>query len=236
MRRKINLPVILIIILFILTGCESSSPSYFDMQELIYGGEVSLSDIPEYSGENYVEINGNEPYFTVKNLDYEDFEYYSRLDAFGRVGVCFAVVGKDGMPTKEREGIGMIKPSGWQTVRYDDLIEGKYLYNRCHIIGYQLTGENANERNLLTGTRHFNTEGMLPFENMVASYVRKTGNHVFYRVSPMFKGTELVCRGVLIEAYSYEDRGEGISLNVFVYNVQPGIVIDYSDGDSHIEE
>ncbi len=236
MRRKIYLPIVFIIILFILSGCQSSSPSYFDMQELIFGGESTLSDIPEYCGEDYVELNGNEPYFTVKNLDYTDFEYYSPLDIYGRVGVCFAVIGKDGMPAEEREGIGMVKPSGWQTVRYDELIEGKYLYNRCHIIGYQLTGENGNEKNLLTGTRHFNVEGMLPFENQVASYIRKTGNHVFYRVTPMFKGPDLVCRGVVIEAYSVEDNGEGISFNVFVYNVQPGIVIDYADGKSRIEK
>ena len=163
-------------------------------------------------------------------------ESYSKLDRLGRCRTAFACIGTDIMPTEKRGSIGMVKPSGWHTVRYDNLVEGKYLYNRCHLIAYQLSGENANERNLITGTRYMNTEGMLPFENKVADYVRSTKNHVLYRVAPVFKGTELVARGVQMEAYSVEDRGEGICFNVFVYNVQPGIEIDYASGDSHEEK
>ncbi|MBR6800691.1 MAG: DNA/RNA non-specific endonuclease [Eubacteriaceae bacterium] len=226
--------MLLTLILLITTACEKDSPTYFDMRELIYGGESYAGDIPPYEGEIYTVLNDNIPYFTVKNLAYKSYEFYSPLDSFGRVGVCFSVIGKDLMPDDEREGIGMIKPSGWHTVRYDDIIEGKYLYNRCHLIGFQLTGENANEKNLMTGTRYFNVEGMLPFENMVASYVRKTDNHVFYRVTPVFEKSDLVAKGVILEALSVEDNGEGISLNVFIHNIQPGVHIDYSTGESRL--
>ena len=222
--------------LLILASCGKDTPGYMDMRELIYGGEFSESDIPSYEGEIYTVLNGNEPHFTVKNLNYGEYEFYSPLDKLSRAGVCFAVIGEGSMPTEERESIGMIKPSGWHTVRYDDIIEGKYLYNRCHLIGYQLTGENANEKNLITGTRHFNVEGMLPFENKVASYIKKSGNHVFYRVTPIYKGKDLVACGVVIEAYSVEDNGEGIRFNVFVHNIQPGIEIDYSTGESKAVE
>lgn len=160
------------------------------------------------------------------------FETYSSLDALGRCGVAFANVCTDTMPTEPRGEIGSVKPTGWHTVRYDDLIDGMYLYNRCHLIGYQLTGENANERNLITGTRFLNMEGMLPFENMVADYVQETGNHVLYRVTPDFQGNELVARGVQMEGYSIEDNGAGICFNVYAYNIQPGIEIDYLTGDS----
>lgn len=227
--------LIFIIIISSLSGCKSSSATYRDIEELIYGGIIP-EEIPIYEGEDYTALNGNVPYFTVKNLQYESMEYYSPLDRYGRAGICFAIIGEDMMPTKERESIGMIKPSGWHTVRYDDLIEGKYLYNRCHIIGYQLTGENANEKNLMTGTRHFNTQGMLPFENAVASYIRKTKNHVFYRVTPVFDGNDLLARGIILEALSVEDNGEGISINVFIHNIQPCIIIDYSDGSSRRSE
>ena len=164
----------------------------------------------------------------------ESYETYSPLDELGRCGVAQANIGLDLMPTEKRGSIGQVKPSGWQTVKYD-IVDGKYLYNRCHLIGYQLSGENANRENLITGTRYMNVEGMLPFENMVADYVKETENHVLYRVTPVFEGSELVARGVQIEALSVEDNGDGICFNVFVFNVQPGIVIDYATGDSHLE-
>ena len=196
--------------------------------------EDILLQAPEYAGEPYAEINDNIPDFSSEMMTAESRESYSNLDLLGRCGPAFANIGRDLMPTEERRSIGMIKPSGWHTVRYDDLIEGKYLYNRCHLIGYQLTGENANELNLITGTRYMNTVGMQPFENQVAEHVRTTGNHVLYRVTPIFKGSELVARGVQMEALSVEDSGKGLCFNVFVYNVQPGITIDYTSGDSRL--
>ena len=197
---------------------------------------LDLSSIPEYSGSPYVEINGNVPEFTEEELSSDTFEGYSELDSLGRCGVAFANLSLELMPTEDRESIGMIKPSGWHTVRYDDVVEGKYLYNRCHLIGFQLAGENANELNLITGTRYMNVDGMLPFENEVADYIESTGNHVLYRVSPIFEGDELVARGVQMEAYSIEDNGEGIQFNVYVYNVQPGIEIDYATGESQLAD
>ena len=162
------------------------------------------------------------------------FEHYSDLDTLGRCGTAYANICKELMPTEKRGEIGMIKPTGWHTVRYDDIISDKYLYNRCHLIGFQLAGENANEKNLVTGTRYMNVDGMLPFENMIADYVKETDNHVLYRVTPIFVGDNLVCRGVEMEAYSVEDNGEGTSFHVFVYNIQPGIEIDYATGDSWV--
>ena len=203
--------------------------------ESVYADTISIEDIPEYTGNTYVEINGNIPYFDASDHGTTAFETYSELDDLGRCGVAYANICKEIMPTEERGGIGMIKPSGWHTVRYDDIIAGKYLYNRCHLIGYQLAGENANEKNLITGTRHLNVEGMLPFENQVADYVADTGNHVLYRVTPVFAGRNLVAHGVLMEAYSVEDSGRGVCFNVFVYNVQPGIIINYETGESRIE-
>ena len=193
-----------------------------------------LEDIPEYDGKPYVIINDNEPYFDQGDFTTKSFEEYSPLDSLGRCGVAYANIGEDIMPTKERGSIGMIKPSGWQTKKYD-FVDGKYLYNRCHLIGYQLSGENANEKNLITGTRYMNTEGMLPFENEVADYVKDTGNHVLYRVTPVFEGDNLVADGVLMEAMSVEDRGLDIEFNVFVYNVQPHVKIDYQTGKSSLE-
>lgn len=190
----------------------------------------------EYCGETFVEVNGNVPYFTEEDITTESFEYYSELDDLGRCGVTCANIGKDLMPTEERGEIGMVKPTGWHTVKYPEVIEDLFLYNRCHLIGYQLSGENANEKNLITGTRYFNTQGMLPFENEVAGYVRKTGNHVLYRVTPIFEGDNLVAEGVLMEAYSVEDKGKGVEFCVFVYNVQPGIEIDYATGESWLLE
>jgi len=184
--------------------------------------------------ETYTVINGNVPEFDESEITTVAFEYYSELDALGRCGTAFACIGEEIMPTEERGSIGQVKPSGWQLAKYD-IVDGKYLYNRCHLIGYQLTGENANERNLITGTRYLNTEGMLPFENMVAEYVKETKNHVMYRVTPLFEGDNLLATGVQIEAYSVEDNGKGISFNVFVDNVQPGIVINYLDGTNRLE-
>lgn len=196
---------------------------------------VSLDAIPAYSGEPYVVINGNVPEFDLEEYGDLEFEIYSPLDSLGRCGVAFANISLLTMPTEERGEIGMIKPSGWHTVRYD-FIDGKYLYNRCHLIGFQLAGENANEENLITGTRYLNVEGMLPFENMVDDYVDETGNHVLYRVTPIYEGDNLVAAGVQIEALSVEDGGAGIQFNVFVYNVQPGVVIDYATGENWAEE
>lgn len=196
---------------------------------------ITLDSIPTYSGTPYVEINGNIPYFTENDYSTQAFESYSELDALGRCGVCFANIGSEIMPTEERGEIGQIKPSGWQLVKYD-FVDGKYLYNRCHLIGFQLAGENANEKNLITGTRYLNVQGMLPFENRVAEYVRSTGNHVLYRVTPIYEGINLVASGVLMEAKSVEDGGAGICFNVYVYNCQPGVVIDYASGISVLSE
>lgn len=187
--------------------------------------------IPEYSGNPYVELNGNVPYFTDEELSTTAFELYSELDSLGRCGACYANVCKEIMPTEERGSIGMVKPTGWHTVKYD-CIADRYLYNRCHLIGYQLAGENANEKNLITGTRYLNVDGMLPFENEVADYVNDTDNHVLYRVTPVFSGDNLLASGVIIEAKSVEDNGAGVQFNVYCYNVQPGISIDYIDGQS----
>jgi len=195
---------------------------------------ASIADIPAYSGSSYVVIQDNQPDFQSAELSRESFEQYSKLDALGRCGVAVANIGQDIMPTEKRGTIGQVKPSGWHTVKYND-VDGKYLYNRCHLIGFQLAGENANEKNLITGTRYLNVDGMLPFENLVADYVKETNNHVLYRVTPVFSGKDLVARGVQMEGYSVEDEGEGICFNVFVYNVQPGIVIDYATGESRRE-
>lgn len=195
---------------------------------------VSLDSIPAYDGKAYVAVNDNVPFFTDSELTTDAFEYYSELDSLGRCGVTYANVCKEIMPTEERGKIGMVKPSGWHTVKYD-VVDGKYLYNRCHLIGYQLSGENANTRNLITGTRYLNVEGMLPFENMVADYVKETGHHVLYRVTPIFEGDNLVANGVLMEAKSVEDNGAGILFNVYCYNVQPGVTINYANGESSLD-
>ena len=195
---------------------------------------VSLDAIPAYDGKAYVAVNNNEPFFTDSDMTTTAFENYSDLDSLGRCGVAYANICKEIMPTEKRGKIGMIKPSGWHTVKYD-VIKDRYLYNRCHLIGYQLAGENANPKNLITGTRYLNVEGMLPFENLVADYVNNTGNHVLYRVTPMFSGSNLVANGVLIEAKSVEDNGGGILFNVYCYNVQPGIGINYENGDSWLD-
>lgn len=193
---------------------------------------VSLSEVPAYSGEPYVAINNNTPSFNDEELTTTSFETYSTLDYLGRCGVAYACIGTDLMPTEDRGSISEVTPSGWINKEYD----GQYLYNRCHLIGFQLSGENANERNLITGTRYMNVEGMLPFENMIADYVHETDNHVLYRVTPIYDGTNLVASGVQLEAESVEDNGEGVLFNVYVYNVQPGITIDYATGESWQEQ
>lgn len=194
----------------------------------------SLREIPAYSGTPYTEVNGNQPYFTEEELTTQSFETYSELDSLGRCGVAYANVGQDLMPTEPRGEIGAVKPTGWHLVKYDN-VDGKYLYNRCHLIAYMLAAENANLQNLITGTRYLNVQGMLPFETKVCDYVKNTGNHVLYRVTPIFNGDNLLADGVLMEAYSVEDAGEGISFCVFAYNVQPGIGIDYATGDNWAE-
>lgn len=200
-----------------------SSPSY------------ALGSIPEYSGDPFCAINDNLPSFKESEMGTEAYEYFSELDSLGRCGVTMACVGRELMPTEPRESISHVYPSGWVNVPYS-FVDGEYLYNRCHLIGFQLTGENDNERNLITGTRYVNVEGMLPFENMVADYVKETGNHVLYRVTPIFQGEELVARGVQMEAFSIEDNGDGICFNVYCYNVQPGVIIDYATGESYPDE
>lgn len=192
------------------------------------GGEIAIA---EYNGLAYVPVNDNVPFFTTADKKPTSFERYDELDALNRCTLTFACIGKDLMPTEDRGEIGMIKPSGWQTVKYD-CVSGKYLYNRCHLIGFQLTGENANKNNLITGTRYLNIDGMLVFEDMVADYIKETNNHVLYRVTPVFLGNNLVAHGVLMEGFSVEDNGDGITFNVYCYNVQPQIGIDYATGNS----
>ncbi len=210
-------------------GSENTVPSY-----------VNVDSIPEYSGSAYVQVNDGKPYFTEADYTTEAYENYSELDSLGRCGVVIACLGKETMPKngEERESISHVTPSGWEgnNKRYDgDIVSGGWIYNRCHLIGWQLSAENDNERNLITGTRYFNAgndeeRGMLAFENMVADYIKETGNHVLYRVTPVYNGNDLVARGILMEAYSVEDEGEGICFNVYFYNVQPGIEIDYATG------
>ena len=204
------------------------------LPEYIGEGAESVEEIPEFSGAAYVAVNGNVPFFMPEEITDESFEYYAELDSLGRCGVTMACIGVDIMPTEDRGEIGSVKPTGWQSVKYD-CVDGKYLYNRCHLIGFQLAGENANKRNLITGTRYLNIEGMLPFENLVADYVQETKNHVLYRVTPIFDGSNLVAHGVLMEGWSVEDEGEGVCFCVYAYNVQPGIVIDYKTGNSREE-
>lgn len=196
--------------------------------------EDVLGIVEEFSGEPYIVINDNIPFFAEDEITDVSFEKYGEMDYLERCTVAEACIGEDIMPFEERGAIGHVKPSGWHTVKYD-CVDGRYLYNRCHLIGYQLTGENANRENLITGTRYLNMEGMLPFENMVADYVKETGNHVMYRVTPLFEGENLLASGVVMEAMSVEDNGEGICFNVYCYNAQPGVAIDYATGESKLE-
>ncbi|MBQ3231053.1 MAG: DNA/RNA non-specific endonuclease [Clostridia bacterium] len=208
----------------------SQTPPVFENAE-----PLDPSSIPYFTGSPYCVINDNIPSFSQEELTVDSYEFYASLDSLGRCGITVASIGKDLMPTEERGNIGMVKPTGWHTVKYD-FVDGKYLYNRCHLIGFQLTGENANTRNLITGTRYMNVQGMLPFENMVADYIKETDNHVAYRVTPIFNGNDLLALGVQMEAFSVEDEGDGICFNVFCYNVQPGVLIDYSSGESALDQ
>lgn len=222
MKRLVN-GFLSLLLLWSLVACSGQSAA-----------SVSLEEVPAYAEEPYVELDGNVPDFSQEDVENFPIEEYSPLDLLGRCGTAMATVGLDTMPTEERGEIGQVKPSGWHLAKYD-CVDGKYLYNRCHLIGYQLTGENANKENLITGTRYLNVDGMLPFENQVADYVEDTGNHVLYRVTPIFEDSELVARGVQMEAMSLEDGGEAVCFNVYVYNVQPGVVIDYATGESWLE-
>ncbi|MEY8320536.1 DNA/RNA non-specific endonuclease [Lachnospiraceae bacterium 46-61] len=229
-RKSIALFIALIAMIFTV-ACGDIDALYQEIQQTSSSSVVTMESIPEYSGEPYIVLNNNEPNFDEEYFTTESFETYSDLDSLGRCGVAFANVGKDIMPTEERGSISQVKPTAWHSVKYD-CVDGKHLYNRCHLIGFQLTGENANEKNLITGTRYLNVVGMLPFENMVADYVKETNNHVLYRVTPIFEGDNLLAKGVQIEAESVEDNGEDILFNVFCYNNQPGIVLDYKTGES----
>jgi DNA-entry nuclease len=214
-------------------GDLGSRPSEDEDTDLSAGGYASIEGIPDYAGDPYVELNGNVPLSTSEEITAVSFETYAELDSLGRCGLTIACIGRDLMPTKNRESISSVTPSGWKNKKYDSkLVDGGWIYNRCHLIGFQLAGENANERNLITGTRYLNIDGMLPFENMVADYVKETGNHVMYRVTPLYAGTNLLASGVRIEGYSVEDEGEGLCFHVFAYNVQPGITINYATGEN----
>lgn len=232
---KVRMAAFFAVLCLCLSGCSLSSSDWVDLgssSDLVpVAGSVTLDDIPEFTDRAYVILNDNQPEFEESDHTTESFEQYSELDSLGRCGTAFANIGTDIMPDEERGEISPVKPSGWHSVKYD-CVEGKYLYNRCHLIGYQLSGENANRKNLVTGTRYLNIEGMLPFENKVADYVKETGNHVLYRVTPIYEGDDLVASGVQMEGWSVEDEGQGICFNIYAYNNQPGIVIDYSTGDS----
>lgn len=230
--KKVILIIINLILVVTLSGCSTAESEPAGTNNTNDKTQLITENIPDYTDKIYVEINGNKAEFSDEDKKRTDaFELYTDLDELGRCGAAYANICKELMPTEKRGSIGMIKPSGWQLAKYDS-VDGKYLYNRSHLIGFQLAGENANEKNLITGTRYFNVVGMLPFENEVAEYVKETNNHVLYRVTPVFKDTELVARGVKIEAYSVEDSGKGVEFNVFVYNVQPDIAINYQDGTS----
>lgn len=232
-KKKQFVLSILIVLVAIGTYYKDEIQEYIQINKTYAIESYDMSNIPQYSGNSYVVLNDNKPNFTDEDYLKGSFEEYSELDTLGRCGVVYANVSVDMMPTEERGSIGQIKPSGWHTVKYD-IVNGKYLYNRCHLIGYQLTGENANPKNLITCTRSMNTEGMLEFENQVADYIKETNNHVLYRVTPIFEENNLVASGVQIEASSVEDKCGDICFNVYVYNVQDGIEINYSNGYSHL--
>lgn len=240
MKKKILLLFMIVASFLVIWGCDSPKESDTKTSDNVKYHEKKdddlLSELPDFCGEAYVTINNNQPFFAQEERVLTDaFEQYSELDNLGRCGVAYVNVGMEIMPTEERGEIGQIKPAGWHLVKYD-IVDGNYLYNRCHLIAYQLTGQNANEKNLITGTRYLNVEGMMPFENMVGDYIEETGNHVLYRVTPIYAGQELLARGVQMEAYSVEDQGEGICFNIFAYNSQPGVEIDYATGESRLME
>lgn len=230
MRKKCISFLAVLCAAVLLCGCSLADAGYGTVFETEAAAETGL---PVYTGSPYVELDNGMPAFSdTEKTNTEPFERYSKLDALGRCGTAYANICPALMPTEERGDIGQVKPSGWHTVKYPGIIEDNYLYNRCHLIGFQLAGENANEKNLITGTRYLNIEGMLPFENQVAEYVRATENHVLYRVTPVFAGDDLVASGVELEGWSVEDGGSGICFHVYCFNVQPGIEIDYADGES----
>lgn len=237
MRYKKNILICLLsfLLCFILSGCSLSDISAFlsDIASTQTDSEntITIDSIPAFSGEPYIEINNNKPELKKSDGEKDSFETYSPLDSLGRCGTAYANIGEDLMPTEERGSISHVKPTGWNSVKYNN-VEGRYLYNRCHLIGFQLTGENANPENLITGTRYLNIDGMLSFENEVAEYIKETKNHVLYRVTPIFEGDNLLASGVQMEALSVEDDGEGICFNIYAYNCQPGIEIDYATGES----
>ena len=244
MKKKLSGLTLFLLVLFIYIGNNYKDEINSLMEKLDLLNYTSayeektynLDEIPEYDGvSEYVIINNNIPFFEEEELGVKAFERYSDLDFLGRCGVATAIIGKELMPTEERGSIGAVKPSGWQTIKYD-IVDGKYLYNRCHLIGYQLTGENANKKNLITCTRQMNAGMMLDFENEVADYIRKTNNHVLYRATPIFEGDNLIASGVLLEALSIEDNGSGIKFNVYLYNIQDGIEIDYETGKSKLKD
>lgn len=227
-KTKAILSVVFVVLLIVFYFCKD----YLFAEQVVYS--ESVMTVPTFSGDPFIAVNENNPEFTEDDYTADSYEYYGELDSLGRCTVVMACVGRDLMPTEDRENISSVRPSGWVQAQYD-FVDGESLYNRCHLIGFQLTGENANERNLITGTRFMNVEGMLPFENMIADYVKETGNHVLYRVTPVYDGTNLVARGVQLEALSMEDNGDGICFNVYVYNNQPGVVIDYATGESWLD-
>lgn len=243
--KKLLALLLSVLLVLGLCGCEKEEVDFAldvagSVLELIQNSQNSTDDssgeeIPAFSEDAYVVLNSNVPFFTEEEYTTESYEYYSDLDDLGRCGVTEACIGLDLMPTEARGDIGSVKPTGWHSVKYD-IVDGKYLYNRCHLIGFQLAGENANKKNLITGTRYLNIEGMLPFENMVADYVKETENHVLYRVTPIFEDDDLVAQGVVMEGWSVEDDGDGICFCIFAYNAQPGITIDYATGESWLTE
>ena len=241
-RRWLSVALLLLLCLsLLLSGCDALGSRGGDggdggkqeTEQRQVGGYASVEGIPDYDGKAYVELEGNQPRFTQEELTTVAYEFYSELDSLGRCGYTMACVGKEIMPTEKRGDISSVKPSGWKNKEYPaDLVDGRYLYNRCHLIGYQLTGENANKNNLITGTRYLNIDGMLDFEDMVADYIKETGNHVMYRATPIFEGNNLVASGVLMEGWSVEDNGDGICFCIYAYNAQPGVQINYKNGDS----
>ncbi len=238
--KSIEKILAVLISLVLLVGCSAHSSNFFNDLDVTAKSTTSstftLDEIPNYSDSPYVEINNNIPDFnSEQKTSTKSYEKYGKLDSLGRCTYAISCVGKDLMPTEERGAIGSVKPTGWQIAKYD-FIDGKYLYNRCHLIGYQLTGENATECNLITGTRYLNIDGMLPFENDIADYIDITNNHVLYEVTPIFKGNNLVANGVHMQAYSVEDEGKGICFNIYCYNVQPGVDIDYVTGDNKLSD
>ena len=242
MRNKKLLLPLLLLLFCLLVGCGGSDVGVIGGADgpteifVSHGAQESdaLPTAGDYIGEPYAIVNGNVPFFTEEEMTDEGYETFADLDLYGRCGVTMACVGQEMMPTAQRESISHVYPSGWVNRSYD-FVDGNYLYNRCHLIGFQLTGENDNDRNLITGTRYMNVQGMLPFENMVADYVKETGNHVLYRVTPIYQGDNLVAEGVLMEAYSVEDEGDGVLFCVFCFNVQPGVVIDYETGENEAD-